>query len=66
MIEGRNFGNEVEINRGASGSDIHLAAYTGESGIIKTVTTQVVTENDKERSSTNSWGQEYENPRDIY
>lgn len=64
--ESPSFGNDIQINKSGNESDIQLATYPGDSGIMKTVTTIVVTENDKERGSTNSGGQEHENPRDFW
>ncbi|UNI22276.1 hypothetical protein JDV02_008178 [Purpureocillium takamizusanense] len=61
----RNFGHEVEINKGSSGSDIHLSPYSGDDGILKTVTTVVVTEHDKEQGSTTSGPSDREHPRDM-
>ncbi|PNY25383.1 Uncharacterized protein TCAP_04675, partial [Tolypocladium capitatum] len=60
------FGNDTQINKGGDESDIHLSTYPGDGGIMKTVTTIVVSENDKERGSTNSGGEEHENPRDLW
>ncbi|KAJ6442351.1 hypothetical protein O9K51_05909 [Purpureocillium lavendulum] len=64
--EDRNFGNAVEINKTSSGSDVHLAPYPADDGIMKTVTTVVVTEHDKEHGSTNSGVDDREHPRDMY
>ena len=60
------FGNEVRIDKGDNESDIQLATYPGDNGIMKTVTTVVVTENDKEHGSSSSVGQEQENPRHFW
>ena len=64
--ESPSFGNDTQINRGGDESDIQLAKYPGDGGIMKTVTTMVVMENDKESGRTNSGGEEDKNPRDLW
>lgn len=46
-VRGPLFGNDTQINKAGDESDTQLAKYHGDSGIMRTVTTIVVTEVDK-------------------
>lgn len=42
------FGNDVEIQKSSTSSNVPLAYFPGETGIMKTVTTTVVAENNRD------------------